>query len=328
MRPGLNVAGLVGHCAVRFYVMGERAVEEQASDDEKRRMAEIVAHSIDRGAVGFSTNRYPPHVLPDGRSIPGTYADADELLEIAKAVGPRNALMQNVLDFSQFEFTTDLLKSLARTTGSRVLFSFGVGPGPRPRGGPPPSSSRACARTASTSVRSPSRGARASCSASRACCPRGGRTWKELGAMDREARLRAIHDPAVCARLVQESKIPRESSVPAEQMFWMGTAETPDYTAPSDQNLQALADAAGEHWCETFLRLSRESEGKGLFTYRMFNQSLEALRDVLGSERMFPALGDAGAHVSQIMDAGWASFVLSHWCARAASTPSARRSGA
>ena len=61
---------MVGHCAVRFYVMGERAVEEQASDDERKQMADVVAHSIDRGAVGFSTNRYPPHKLPDGRSIP------------------------------------------------------------------------------------------------------------------------------------------------------------------------------------------------------------------------------------------------------------------
>ena len=26
-----------------------------------------------------------------------------------------------------------------------------------------------------------------------------------------------------------------------------------------------------------------------------------------------PGLGDAGAHVSQIMDSGWASFLLSHW---------------
>jgi len=82
--------------------MGERAVEEQATDDEKRRMAEIVGQAIDGGAVGFSTNRYPPHVLPDGRSIPGTYADASELMEIAKVVGPRGALMQNVLDFQQF----------------------------------------------------------------------------------------------------------------------------------------------------------------------------------------------------------------------------------
>lgn len=28
---------------------------------------------------------------------------------------------------------------------------------------------------------------------------------------------------------------------------------------------------------------------------------------------IFPGLGDAGAHVSQIMDAGWATFMLSHW---------------
>ena len=30
-----------------------------------------------RGAFGFSTNRYEPHKLPDGRSIPGTFAEHD-----------------------------------------------------------------------------------------------------------------------------------------------------------------------------------------------------------------------------------------------------------
>ena len=28
---------------------------------------------------------------------------------------------------------------------------------------------------------------------------------------------------------------------------------------------------------------------------------------------IFPGLGDAGAHVSQIMDAGWSTFILSYW---------------
>ena len=37
LRPGINIAGLVGHSAVRFYVMGERAVEEQASERRARR---------------------------------------------------------------------------------------------------------------------------------------------------------------------------------------------------------------------------------------------------------------------------------------------------
>ena len=57
LEPALNVAGMVGHCAVRFYVMGERAVEEQATAEERKQMADIVAQSIARGAVGFSTNR-------------------------------------------------------------------------------------------------------------------------------------------------------------------------------------------------------------------------------------------------------------------------------
>ena len=113
---------MVGHCAVRFYVMGERAVEEQASDDELRQMADVVGASIDRGAIGFSTNRYPPHKLPDGRSIPGTFADPKELVAIAGAVGPRNGLMQAVgADF-------DVLRKISDTTNGRVLFSYGTGP--------------------------------------------------------------------------------------------------------------------------------------------------------------------------------------------------------
>lgn len=89
LRPGINIAGLVGHSALRYYVMGERAVEEQATPDERRQMAAIVGRSIDAGAVGFSTNRFAPHKLPDGRSIPGTFADPIELVEIARAVAPR-----------------------------------------------------------------------------------------------------------------------------------------------------------------------------------------------------------------------------------------------
>ena len=85
LRPGLNLAGMVGHSAVRFYVMGERAVEELATDDEKRQIAALVARSVDEGAVGFSANRLPGHVLPDGRSIPGTFADHDEFMHIARA---------------------------------------------------------------------------------------------------------------------------------------------------------------------------------------------------------------------------------------------------
>ena len=121
LRPGINIAGLVGHSAVRFYVMGERAVEEQASDAERAEMAAVVARSIDKGAVGFSTNRFAPHKLPDGRSIPGTFADPAELVEIARVVGPRGALMQAV------GADNAVLRTIADAADGRLLFSYGSG---------------------------------------------------------------------------------------------------------------------------------------------------------------------------------------------------------
>ncbi len=40
---------------------------------------------------------------------------------------------------------------------------------------------------------------------------------------------------------------------------------------------------------------------------------MDALAEAISSDFCIPSLGDAGAHVSQIMDSGWATFVLSHW---------------
>jgi len=40
---------------------------------------------------------------------------------------------------------------------------------------------------------------------------------------------------------------------------------------------------------------------------------MDALAKAISADFCLPSLGDAGAHVSQIMDSGWATFVLSHW---------------
>ena len=312
LSPAINVAGLVGHCAVRFYVMGERAVEEQATEAEKREMADVVARSIDAGAVGFSTNRYPPHVLPDGRPIPGTFADRDELIEIARAIAPRNALMQTVLDFSKFEFSRDLLRELAQTTGSRVLFSFGVSPDPASGRAAAAFLDELCEGGLDITAISQPRGS-GFVIGLQGLLPVRGRTWRELRHRDFASRLASIQDPMTCAKLVAEAKEEGRTVIPVEKVFWMGKGDRPDYTAAPEDNLAAMAAAGGEHWSETFLRLTRESGGRALFTFRQFNESLDALADLFRSERAFPCLGDAGAHVSQIMDAGWPTFVLRYW---------------
>ncbi|MCE2425262.1 MAG: amidohydrolase family protein, partial [Pseudomonadales bacterium] len=44
-----------------------------------------------------------------------------------------------------------------------------------------------------------------------------------------------------------------------------------------------------------------------------FNTKFDAVETLMQRDWVVPGLGDAGAHVSQIMDSGWPSFLLSHW---------------
>jgi hypothetical protein len=138
-----------------------------------------------------------------------------------------------------------------------------------------------------------------------------GTAWKRLSSLDFEGRLAAISDPETEASLIAEAKEPKSCGIPMGMVFYLGADESPDYA--TQLSLKDIADAAGEHWSETFLRLTKESNGRGLFNFRMFAQNMKEQADLFKSENIYPGLGDAGAHVSQIMDAGWSSFVLSHW---------------
>ena len=307
--PAINICGLVGHCATRFYVMGERAVEEPATDDEVRQIAELAGQSVKEGAVGFSTNRFPPHRLPDGRSIPGTFADRDELRAVAKEVGKQGGIMQTVSDFSDFDAEMDLIADEARMARG-ALFSSAAEVGTERM------NERVMAmRNEGLNVTS-------------VTVPRSGggvgglstdnffRTdaWNKLRKLDLGGRVRAIRDPETRQRLVAEVKA--QGAGPMEGMkrwFYMGSDPRPCYTQDLSQNLVSLAEAAGEHPVETWLRISDETDGKALFHMRGFNVNLDALAELITTDWAMPGLGDAGAHVSQMIDSGWSTFILSHW---------------
>jgi len=300
----VNVAGLVGHSAIRYYVMGDRAVEEQATEAEKRQMADIVAKAIDDGAFGFSTNRYEPHKGPDGRSIPGTFADVSELETIARsAVGPRKSLMQAVgADF-------EVLKAIGDIEGSRVLFSYGTSADEGAGTVSANNLDKLCEGRDITAI-SHVRGS-GYMFGLQSNLPVGGETWRKVSKMAPADRLVAINNSETAAKLVEEAKQPKSSGIPMGAVYYLGKEERPNYA--EEKSLKQMADEAGEHWSEAFLRLSRESEGRGLFNFRMFSSSLKEQANLFKSENIYPGLGDAGAHVGQIMDAGWSSFVLSHW---------------
>ncbi len=307
--PAINICGLVGHCATRFYVMGERAVEEPATDDEIRQIAELAGQSVKEGAVGFSTNRFPPHRLPDGRSIPGTFAERKELRAVAKQVGKHGGIMQTVSDFRDFDAEMALIREEARVSRG-ALFSSAAEMGTE-RLNERVSAMRAEGLNV-TSVTVPRSGGGVGGLATDNFF----RTpaWNALRAKDLEGRLAAIRDPQTRAQLVAEVSGQGEAAVNGmKRWFYMGDGERPCYTQALSENLAAMAEAVGEHPVETFLRLSDETNGKALFHMRGFNVNLDALAELITTDWAMPGLGDAGAHVSQMIDSGWPTFILSHW---------------
>jgi N-acyl-D-aspartate/D-glutamate deacylase len=96
-RTALNVGFLVGHSALRRLVLGKRATEAPATDDEVRRMQALLAESIAAGGLGFSSSWSPAHNDWDGNPVPSRAASAAELVAMAKVVrGFEGAVLQFV----------------------------------------------------------------------------------------------------------------------------------------------------------------------------------------------------------------------------------------
>ena len=310
LEPAINVAGMIGHCALRYYVMGARSIEEQATEREKQKMATIAGKAIEDGAVGFSTSRFLGHYIPDGRHVPGTHAEHSELVEIAKEVGARGALMQNVTNFAgDFEGEMDLVRKQAEK--ARVLFSHGTG------------------RTTSygdkveavvSGMRADGLDVNAICiprasgfvSGIQATLPWRGGVWDDLARLSFSERVAKLEEVEFVNSLIKWAD-ERKPLISPNQIYYLGSGSKPNYTGTSEESLSAQSTRMGESPAETFLRISRETRGKALFTLRFFNQNIDAVAKAISSEFCLPSLGDAGAHVGQVMDSGWATFVLTHW---------------
>ncbi|HMF48455.1 MAG TPA: amidohydrolase family protein, partial [Candidatus Saccharimonadales bacterium] len=90
-RLGINAAALIGHIAVRHYVMGEDAVERQATVEEIARMKQLVRQGMEAGAVGFSTNQNPRHIREDRKPVASRLASDEELGSLLDVLGEMNA---------------------------------------------------------------------------------------------------------------------------------------------------------------------------------------------------------------------------------------------
>src|SRR5918999_6051838 len=107
-RLGVNVGTLIGHSAVRHYVMGDDCQGRAATPDEVEAMRRIVRDGMTAGALGLSVSKNRGHYDPQGVHIPAFWAEENEIFALADVLselgtgtiqsgGGRDAELQNRL---------------------------------------------------------------------------------------------------------------------------------------------------------------------------------------------------------------------------------------
>ena len=130
---GLNVGGMVGHCAVRVAAMGERSPDEDpASAEALAALVPMVDEALAAGALGFPPPRPFLHRVPDGRSVPGAHAAEDELLAFADSLGRYGGIFECAAKLGgrndpEGVFTRDEIRmygDISRRAGCPVTFGL------------------------------------------------------------------------------------------------------------------------------------------------------------------------------------------------------------
>lgn len=84
---GVNAGFLVGHCALRRYVMGPDAVGQEASVDQISDMRRVLTDSLEAGGLGLSTTLSRTHSDGDGEPVASRWATTEELVALCEIVG-------------------------------------------------------------------------------------------------------------------------------------------------------------------------------------------------------------------------------------------------
>jgi N-acyl-D-aspartate/D-glutamate deacylase len=117
-RLAVNAGFMVGHCALRRYVLGDEFGRE-STPAELEQIGRLLRESLEAGGLGLSTSRSSTHVDGDGEPVPSRHASEAEVLALCAIVADFDgtsleAIVQGCLD----RFSDEEVELLARMSGT------------------------------------------------------------------------------------------------------------------------------------------------------------------------------------------------------------------
>jgi N-acyl-D-aspartate/D-glutamate deacylase len=322
MRRVLDVAAQVPHCAIRAYVLRERAHDVELTTDEIAEMALLTREALVAGAIGFSTSRTFLHRSKHGL-VPGTSSTPEELLGIGRALGQAgHGVFEMVADLQGQEPDLSWMREFCSTTGRVLTFAIAqTALQPRTWRDTLKTVERLSAEGLKIVPQVPSRptgmlfGLQSSFHPF-LFHPTYARELAELPLAQRVARLR---EPAVRARLLaeelqHENPVIRMIASNWTQMFPLG--DPPDYEPTPEQSVAAIAARRGLRPEEVVYDMLLERDGKQFLFAPLANyvdSNFDALREMMMHPNTVQGLSDGGAHCGLICDASMPTFLLTHW---------------
>jgi N-acyl-D-aspartate/D-glutamate deacylase len=99
---GINIGALVGHSALRYYVMGAAAQERVATDEEIAEMCRLLEEAMAAGAMGLSISYVD--IDENRKPVPSRFADMREKIALCKAMAKSGrGVLQTVPYFIDIE---------------------------------------------------------------------------------------------------------------------------------------------------------------------------------------------------------------------------------
>ena len=317
----MDVAAQMPHAALRAYVMGERAHDEAATEDDLDAMSKLTEQALLAGAVGFSTSRTVLHRSKHGL-VPGTNALPEEVVAVGEALGRAgHGVFQLVSDQQGAEPERTWLTAIARETGRNVVYSLAQAPYN------PTAYRDALADAEALAAEGLNIAPMVSCR------PTGmlfglqsslhpfitHPSYRELADLPLADRVARLRDPEVRARLLAEDAstgnlIALSLMSRWDQMFPLG--DPPEYEPAPDTSVAATAEREGRSPEAVVLDWLLERDGKALVFAPLasyVDRDHEALREMMTHPRTVLGLSDGGAHCGLICDASMPTYLLTHW---------------
>lgn len=320
---GINYAGYVGHSALRTYVMGERAFEEAANENDLKAMSRELESALKAGAIGFSTSRTPNHQTPEDKPVASRLASWEEVERLVGVMGHLNAgifeLAHEHTGRSEEKITDyfQRLKKLAVDSGRPMTWGmFGSRAAPEHWRQYFDLLNEVAEAGGRMFAQVHSRALNVLLSFKTATPFDNWEYWKEIRSLPLAEQIAALRNPEIRSRLVEIANKPYEgprivgTEARPPDFDWVFPMET---IAGPHSSLNELARKQGKNPVEVMIDMAVERDLDLFFLQPIANENQDHVLEMMKHPRSVATFSDSGAHVSQIMDSSLQTHIFSHW---------------